>query len=199
MSKVGLGSSVSSVRGRGTGSRHGLSVFCARPFHEAFTCYYLFNWHKSDIKFPHPTQMRKLRLWWLICPGSFSYEVSPPGPTAFLSLWVSISPPPSLPSDTSSSFLCPDLDLPGTLSSSPHAWLLGQAGLSHIQAVLWWGHHVQAHRLEWRRGCWETQANFHFLLSRWGKLRPREGTGLTQGHTAGTPMPLPLQILPLCH
>ena len=57
------------------------------------------------------------------------------------------------PSDTSSSFLCPDLDLPGALSSSPHAWLPGQARLSHIQAVIRWGHHVQAHRLEWRRAA----------------------------------------------
>ena len=32
-----------------------------------------------------------------------------------------------------------------------------------------------------------------------GKLRPREGTGLTQGHTAGTPMALLPQELTLCH
>ena len=30
------------------------------------------------------------------------------------------------PSGTSSSFLCPSHDLPGSLSSSPHAWLLGR-------------------------------------------------------------------------
>ena len=32
-----------------------------------------------------------------------------------------------------------------------------------------------------------------------GELRPREGTGLTQGHTAGTSMALLPQELTLCH
>ena len=32
-----------------------------------------------------------------------------------------------------------------------------------------------------------------------GELRPRESTGLTQGHTAGAPMPLLPQALPLRH
>ena len=32
-----------------------------------------------------------------------------------------------------------------------------------------------------------------------GELRPREGTGLAQGHTAGTPMALLPQALLLCH
>ena len=40
-------------------------------------------------------------------------------------------PPPLhllCPFGTSSSFLCPGHDLPGSLSSSPHVWLLGRQG-----------------------------------------------------------------------
>ena len=64
----------------------------------------------------------------------------------------------------------------------------GQAGLSHIQAVMSLGHHVQAHRLEWRRGCCGDSGKP--LAFQVGELRPRKGTGLTQGHTEGTTMPL---------
>ena len=80
------------------------------------------------------------------------------------------------PSDTSSYFLCPGLDLPSSLSSSPHAWLLGRQGSATSRWCSDGGHHVQAHRLEWRRGYRETQKNL--LLSRWGNRGPERAQAL---------------------
>ena len=73
-------------------------------------------------------QMGKLRLWGVTFPGSSSYEMSAKGPeppcnsgdhltSSFSAL---LAPPPS--------FLYLGHDLPGSLSSSPHAWLLGRQG-----------------------------------------------------------------------
>ena len=108
---------------------------------------------------------------------------------------VSVSPPPSLPFRH---FLLLPLSQPWP-SRLPvfQATCLaaGQAGLRHIQAVLWRGHHVQAHRWEWGRGCWgDSGKPAAFQV---GELRPREGTGLSQGYTAGTsssPSPTPPSV-----
>ena len=101
---------------------------------------------------------------------------------------VLLAPPPS--------FLCPGHDLPGSLSSSPRAWLLGQAGLSHIQAALM-GAPCPGSQMRVEEGLLGDSGKAAAFQV--GEQRPREGTGLTQGHTAGIPMPLPPQIFPLCH
>ena len=139
------------------------------------------------------------RLWWLICSGSFSYEVSPPGPTAFLSLWVSISPPPSLP-------FWHLLLLP--LSWPWLSWLTVfqstclAAGVGRVQphpGCVLMGAPCPGSQTRVEEGLLGDLDKLPLSAFQVGELRPREGTGLTQGHTAGTPMPLPLQILPLCH
>ena len=97
---------------------------------------------------------------------------------------VLLAPPPS--------FICPGHDLPGSLSSSPLAWLLGRQGsaTSRLGSERGTMPHSQI-RVE--EGLLEDPgkaADFQV-----GELKPERAHALS--HTAGTPMPL-LQALPLC-
>ena len=96
------------------------------------------------------------------------------------------------PSDTSSFFLCPGLDLPGSLSSSPHAWRCAGRVQPHPDGALTGapcpGSQIRVE--EGLPGDSEKPAAFQV-----GEQRPREGTGLIQGHTAGTPcLSFPFQL-----
>ena len=95
----------------------------------------------------------------------------PPHPTDSLSLWVSISPPPSL------SFW--HLLLPSSVQAMTflaHCLLVRTLGCwaGRVQPHPGWalkGAPCHTHRLEWRRGCWETQASL--LIYRWGNWSQR--------------------------
>ena len=99
-----------------------------------------------------------------------------------------LAPPPS--------FFCPGHDFPSSLSSCPHAWHWAGRAPPHPGCALTGapcpGSWIRVE--EGLLGDSGKAADFQV-----GELRPREGTGLTQGHTAGTPMPLLPQVLPLCH
>ena len=63
--------------------------------------------------------------------------------------------------------------------------------------MLYQGHHVQAHREE--EGLLGDSDKLPLAAFQVGELRPREGTGLTQGYAVGAPMPPLLHMLSLMH